>query len=306
MVSLGLTGLAPVRFEYSQTHMGVSVDITLYAESQQKAEAAAGAAFQRFADLDGIMSDYQKDSELNRLANSPLNTPVKLSPDLYVVLTRSLELARLSGGAFDITAGPIIRRWRKVRDDGVLPWPSEIKELKRQIGWQSIVLDPKKHTATLTKRLKLDLGGIAKGYACDAAIAVLKKQGVTSALVEAGGDISISNPPPDKKHWTISVRGWKEPLFAANCGVSTSGDTEQYVEIGGRRYSHIVDPRSGTALTSQIQVTVVAKTAFTADGLSTTCSVLGIGDRSDQLAEHYGARLTFIEGVQPLRGPEHQ
>jgi thiamine biosynthesis lipoprotein len=299
---LAVGGIALDRFEYSQVHMGVSVELTLYADSKEHAERAATRAFRRFAELDSIMSDYKPDSELNRLSAGPPDRPQLVSDDLFRVLERSLEVSRRSGGAFDITAGPVIRRWRQVREDGRLPWHSELAALKAQTGWKQIILDFASKTVTLHKAgLKLDLGGIAKGYACCEAVKVLSDEGIRSALVEAGGDLQASEAPPGKHSWTISVDGWKMPLEIKNQGVSTSGDTVQFVEIDGRRYSHIVDPRTGYALTSQLQVTVIARTAFETDPLATACSVLGEGARARDLARDYGAKLVFVTGSQPLR-----
>jgi thiamine biosynthesis lipoprotein len=269
------------RFEYTEYHMGVDVRMVVYTASKQQAETAVAAAFEEFAALDTIMSDYRPNSEQLRHRAKAGGPPVPVSKDLFTVLERGQIVARRSGGAFDVTCGPEIALWRAARKTHSLPDPREIARARALVGWRKLRLDPRRRTAQLLVRgMKLDLGGIAKGYADDRAQAVLKKHGITRALVEAGGDIVVTNPPPDTKGWRIQVAnsgGAAKPatLLFSNCAVSTSGDTEQFVTIGGRRFSHIVDPRTGWALTDRIQVTIVAPNGLLSDSLSTAVSVLG-------------------------------
>lgn len=265
---------APQRFEYSQVAMGVRARIVLYAKDEATAKQAASAAFDRIAALENVMSDYRPTSELMRLCEKASGPPVHVSPDLLFILTKSQELARRSGGAFDVTVGPMVRLWRTARRSGVLPTSAEISAAQSLVGWRKITIDPKASTVRLgVPGMKLDLGGIAKGYACDEAIRVLKQQGIKSALVEMGGDIVVSGPPPGTKGWEIEVAG--KTMILSNKAVSSSGDTEQFVEIGGKRYSHIVDPKTGLGLTNRIAVTIIAPNGVTSDGLSTAVSVLG-------------------------------
>jgi FAD:protein FMN transferase len=285
---------APVRFTYTQYHMGVDARLVVYAPDQATAEDACAAAFARIAALDSIMSDYRRDSELTRLCARAGRPPVRVSPDLFIVLRRAQEVARKSGGAFDVTAGPLILLWRKARKSGVLPSPAEIERARRRVGWKKLRLDEGARTARLTERgMKLDLGGIAKGYAADGAQRVLKARGITRALVELGGDIVVSGPPPGTDGWTIRVpnagddRGPADLRFARRA-VSTSGDTEQFAVIGGRRYSHVVDPRTGQALTNRVQVTLTAPDGLTSDPLSTALSILGEKGRAALLHAYPG------------------
>jgi thiamine biosynthesis lipoprotein len=175
------------------------------------------------------------------------------------------------------------------------------------MGWRLLELDGRLRTARLRKPgMRLDLGGIGKGYADDCAQQVLKEHGIRSALVQAGGDIVVSDPPPGKAGWRIEVPNAREPgappVLFANSAISTSGDLEQSVEIGGRRYSHIVDPRSGQPLTDRIQVTIVALDGLTSDGLSTAVSVLG-EEKGPALAATYpGTKvyIRFASGADPV------
>ena len=265
---------APHRFEYSQVAMGVRARIVLYAADGSAAQEAAGIAFDRIAALEDVMSDYRPTSELNKLCEKAGGPSVKVSPELLFILAESQELAQRSGGAFDVTVGPLVNLWRDARKTGVLPTPAEITAAQNLVGWRKMTIDPKASTVKLSvPGMKLDLGGIAKGYACDEAIRILREQGMDSALIEMGGDIVVSKSPQGTDGWEIEVAG--KPMALANKAVSSSGDTEQFVEIGGKRYSHIVDPRTGLGLTNRIAVTIIAPNGVTSDGLATAISVLG-------------------------------
>jgi len=275
--------------------MGVRVNLTFYAEGEFRARQAARKAFERFAELDAIMSDYRKDSELSRLSSMSGMGKVKVSQDLYRVLEFAQKISRLSGGAFDVTCGVIVSLWREARKTKKIPDRNALLEALLRTGWENIELDERSSSVELKQKgMKLDLGGIAKGYACDEALIELKKHGIESALVEAGGDIAISRPPPGAKGWRIAIHGSKnKPLFLSNCGVSTSGDLYQFVEIDGVRYSHIIDPRTGIGSTNHLQVTVIARNAITSDSLATALCVLGEKEGS-KLAKVFGAKAIFI------------
>lgn len=285
--------------------MGVDVRLVLYAPSEAQAEEAAAAAFRRIAALDQAMSDYRPTSELNRLCAQAGGPPVPISRDLFVVLERAVRLARESGGAFDPTVAPAVALWRRARRTGDLPAASELRAARELVDWRSLELNRLERTARLRKPgMRLDLGGIAKGYAGDQAQAVLKRRRITRALVEAGGDIVVSGPPPDKEGWEVEVRnaapsGPAPVLAFAHCAISTSGDTEQFVVVGGRRYSHIVDPRTGLGLTSRVAVTVAAPNGLTSDGLSTAVSVLG-AERGRALARRYAGTRLWVRTADDL------
>jgi FAD:protein FMN transferase len=271
------------RFEFTEAHMAVDFRVVLYAADAAKAKEAAAAAFARIKQLDEMMSDYQADSKLSRLSDTaPSPQPVHVSDDLWRVLSQAKIVCEQTSGAFDCTVGPVVKLWRRSRRTGELPSAEAIAAAREAVGDRFLELDPAKHTARLLKpKMRLDLGGIAKGYAADAALAVLKDRGVTRALVAGSGDIAVGDPPPGKKGWRIGIAPLElngppsRYVLLANAGVSTSGDSMQHVEIGGRRYSHVIDPRTGMALTDHCSVTVVAPNATTTDGLSTGISVLG-------------------------------
>jgi thiamine biosynthesis lipoprotein len=291
---------APValeRFEFTESQMGVPFRIVLYAAGRAQAEAAARAAFARVAALNAVMSDYDSDSELSRLSQtSGTGQAVKLGEDLWTVLARAQDLARRTDGAFDVTVGPCVNLWRKARRDRALPDPVRLARARAATGWRHLELDAKQRTARLrAPGMRLDLGGIAKGYAVDEALKVLASRGIRSALASGGGDLAVSDPPPGKPGWRIEVAALDAPdapparhVLLRRAGLATSGDLFQHVEIGGARYSHIVDPRTGLGLTDRSQVTVIARDCLTADSLSTAISVLG-PERGLDLANASGA-----------------
>jgi len=269
------------RFEFSSAHMGTRFSITLFAPEKNLAEAAAEAAFQRVAQLDDMMSDYKADSELVRLSESPAGQPVRVSEDLFDILAQAEKFSKLSDGAFDITVGPLVRLWRFARKKKTLPPNAEVQTALKCVGYKNLRLDRKARTATLlAPQMRLDLGGIAKGYAADQALTVLKSKGLSRALVVASGDIAVGDPPLGQRGWkveiaTLDASRTRPMLLLHNMGISTSGDIEQSIEIDGIRYSHIVSPKTGLGLTNRIQVTMLAPNATTTDALATAVSVLG-------------------------------
>ena len=285
------------RFEFRKVLMGVECRIVLYARDVATAKRACTAAFDRIAQLDAIMSDYRPDSELMQLCAKAHEAPVKVSEDLFVVLKTALEIAKASGGAFDITVGPFVALWRRARQTKQLPTEAELVAAKEKVGWQKVQLDLKERTVRLlVAGMRLDLGGIAKGYAGDCALAVLRRFGITQAMVEFGGDIVLGDPPPKRKGWRIALPDAmgkpQKVLELKKCAVSTSGATEQFVEINGQRYAHIVDPRTGLGLTKQVLVTVIAKKGILSDPLATALCVLGEKE-GQKLATAYGVTAYF-------------
>jgi thiamine biosynthesis lipoprotein len=280
------------RFEAVEPHMGTLVRITLYAPSERVAQTAFGAAFDRIRTLDGILSDYRPDSELNQVSKTAVGRAVPVSEDLFAVLARSQELAEATGGAFDITQGPVIRLWREARKSGRVPDPAAVREAASRSGFRKLHLDAERRTVMFDMAgMALDAGAIGKGYAASEAIEVLDGLGVSRALVALSGDLAFSGAPPGQRGWQIAVHSVDPPIVGVpwvleltDAAVSTSGSSEQHLEIDGRRYSHIIDPSSGMGLVGDITVTVIARHGLDADGLDTAISVLG-ADRGLALVE---------------------
>ena len=289
------------KFEAVEPHMGTLFRIELYARDAEQARAAFRAAFDRVAELDRELSDYLPDSELNRICSTAVGRPVEASPDLLRVVEASQRLAEESGGAFDVTLGPVIRLWRQARQRRQLPDPAELRAAAAHSGHRKLHTDPLRRTVLLDEAgMQLDLGGIAKGYAADEALAVVTRLGIRSALVAASGDLAFSDAPPGRRGWTIGIDSATRTLELTNAAVSTSGDEEQHAEIGGRRYSHIVDPATGMGLTDAITVTIVARRGIDADALATAVSVLG-ADRGSALLEKRGGVSGLIVTERGVR-----
>ncbi|MFQ3649109.1 MAG: FAD:protein FMN transferase [Gemmataceae bacterium] len=274
------------RYRFQEPHMGTLFRIQVYAPDQDKAAAAARAAFARVAELNSILSDYDPKSELMRLCAQAGGEPVKVSGPLFTVLARAQQVSRDSQGAFDVTIGPVVALWRKARRNARLPDATALQAARALVDWRQVVLDPDKQTVQLKQKgMRLDLGGIAKGYAADEMLAILRKQGLNRALIAAGGDLRAGDAPPGKSGWTVAIQPIEpkgDPtkegpryLSLVNAAVSTSGDAEQFIEIDGVRYSHIVDPRTGLGLPGRVSATVVAPDGITADSLATALAILG-------------------------------
>jgi thiamine biosynthesis lipoprotein len=300
MVFLGRTEPVLTRYEFTEPHMGTRFRIILYAPDEDTARKAATDAFARIASLNAIMSDYDNTSELMRLCAQAGGPPVPVSAELFFVLSKAQEVSRQSGGAFDVTVGPVVKLWRLARKRRKLPDAEKLAAARALVGWQNVRLDKDKRTVQLLKAgMQLDLGGIAKGYAADEALAVVKKHGIERALVAAGGDIAVSGPPPGADGWKIAIAtlpGEKDPgrLILHHAAVSTSGDAEQHVEIDGKRYSHIVDPRTGIGLIGRMSATVVARHGIDADSLTKVVAVLGPEEGIKIVESHEGASARMV------------
>jgi FAD:protein FMN transferase len=301
------------RYEFSSRQMGTEARIVLYAQSEDAARDATSHAFARITALDRVMSDYRDDSEVAALCRRAGSGPVEISDDLFRVLDVSQRLARESGGAFDVTVGPLTHLWRRARRLGELPDPDAVRAALALTGSDKLVLRPR--AAELrTAGMQIDLGGVGKGFAAEEAIAVLKRDGIRDALVALGGDIFALGAPPDRDGWTIAVSGLRDPetgnretpsqseRFASvslrDAAISTSGDAEQWLEADGVRYSHILDPRTGRPITGRHSVTVVAPSGALADGLATAVTVMGNDDGLRLIESMPGcaARISTMDG----------
>ncbi|MBI5387035.1 MAG: FAD:protein FMN transferase [Verrucomicrobia bacterium] len=298
------------RFEFSSPHMGTLWRITLYAPDAAAASNAVRAAFGRVRELDQCMSDYDPESELERLRKSPPGVPVNVSDDLFSCLQSAVAIARETRGAFDPTVGLEVQLWRQARRRHALPDPARLAVARESVGCHRLRLDARTKTVTLLgTNLWLDLGGIAKGFGADAALAVLRRRGLPRALVAASGDLAIGDPPPGQCGWRVGIGAvggrtneLAHVLILRNAAVSTSGDAEQFFELEGVRYSHIVNPRTGLGLTNRVQATIVAPCATRSDALATAVCVMG-AERGLKFIERDGRCAAFIllpkDGARP-------
>ena len=271
------------RFEFAETHMGSTFKIVLYSPDEASARRASQAAFQRIAALDAAFSDYNPESELMRLCDRAGGPPVAVSKDLFDILQRSKAMYERSEGAFDVTVGPVVRLWRRARRDHKMPNPETLARARDLVSSNFMTLDPDAQTVQLARPgMKLDLGAIAKGYASDEAVKLLAREGIRRTLVAGSGDIVTGDPPPGRDGWTIAIAALdpkpgapERSVLLRNAAISTSGDSAQFVEIDGKRYSHIVNPKTGLGVVDRCTVTVVAPDGATADALDTCVYILG-------------------------------
>jgi thiamine biosynthesis lipoprotein len=272
------------KYVYERAEMGLPFRVSMYASSESAARASADAAFEKIAQLNATFSDYDSDTEVSRLSRlSGQGKAVPVSSILWKVLTQAQALAVDTGGAFDVTVGPLVNTWRRARRKRELPSEELIAEMKARVGFEHVRLNEQAQTVELLRpEMRLDFGAIVKGVAIDEALDVVKNRGITRVLISGGGDMAAGDPPPGQPGWRIEIAALDAPsappaqvLLLANRAMATSGDIFQHVEIDGKRYSHIVDPRTGVGLTDHSLVTVVASDCATADALATAVSVLG-------------------------------
>lgn len=295
------TTRVPTRHEFDSVHMAIPFRMVLYGHDPVVVSNAAAAARARIEELNRVLSDYDPDSELSRLgAGSPHAGPVPISADLDSVLRRAVVVSRRTQGAFDITVGPMTQLWRRSRRQRALPEPAKLLAAKAAVGWSHIHFGPGRSVALTQPGMRLDAGGIAKGYAMDEAIKVLGAHGIRSALVAGAGDIRVSGPPPGEPGWKVEVAPLELPgappariVVLRDASLCTSGDLYQFVEIDGVRYSHVVDPSTGLGLTQQSRVTVIGKDAMTTDALSTGLSVAPL-DIAETAARAFGAAYHIV------------
>jgi len=294
-------GLA--RYEFQSPLMGTTFHIVLYCDDATRAQVAADEAFRRAEVLNGLLSDYDDQSEVRRLCDSaPHAGPVAVSPELWTVLACAIEVSRQSKGAFDVTVGPLVRLWRQARRTERLPSQERLREARASVGWRLVEMHPKTQAVRLPLAgMRIDLGGIAKGYAADACLETLRAHGIDRALVDAGGDVVAGEAPPGSEGWRIAVASMDSAttgyLILRHGAVATSGDTWQFVEIQGLRYSHLVNPRTGMAVTQRRLVNVAAPTGMLADAWASALSVLGPGAPLNMLSRRAGfeARVVTLD-----------
>ncbi|TLD71799.1 FAD:protein FMN transferase [Phragmitibacter flavus] len=283
------------RFRFERPLMGTRFIVVVYANDQTVAANAANTAFELAENLNAVVSDYLPDSELASLTSKPIDTPISLSPLLYGLLDHSRRIAEATDGAFDPTLGSLTKLWRETRDHRCLPDPERLRTAQASVGWRHFSLDPTTRTITLHRQnMAFDLGGMAKGYAADLMLGSLASNGITKAMIAAGGDIRLGDPPPGRAGWRVALQTFDlarhdEVVTLSNAAVSTSGDLHQSVEIDGIRYSHILDPHTGLGLTRRIAAIAIADEAKLSDPFATAASVLG-PDAGEKLRTFPGLR----------------
>ncbi len=306
-----LIATAPARAEdwrlltFSEPHMGTEFTIRAWTEEGREADLTLSvrSAFVRIAALDAALSDYRPESEINALAKAPTGEPFPVSEDLFTLFEKAGRLTEDTDGAFDITAGPLIRLWRISRKNNALPSPAQIASAKARTGFNHLVLDPAKRT--ITKKIDgmlFDLGAIAKGYASDVALAILREDGFPRSLVAASGDIATGDAPPGETGWRVGIETLEvgrdlkdlQTVTLVNQAISTSGDTRRFFEHEGVRYSHIVSTKTGLGLTERIGASVIAPDATTSDSHSTAVVLLGVKEGLQFIRDRRGVECQIV------------
>lgn len=275
--------------------MGTFAHVIAVAPDQRTANKSIDAALQQLQTIESLMSYHRDDSEIAILNRSAYERPLKVSKDTFQVVQKAIEFSSLSDGAFDITVGPLVDLWRKAAEANSVPSDSKLADARAKIGYEKLILDPNKMSIQFAvDGMKLDLGGIAKGYGIDKAVEAMQSCGATGGLVDVGGNIRCFGKPKAKPHWLIGIQDPNEienrkpkiensidvgkPLviLKLNDGaVATSGHYRRFVSIGGKKFSHIIDTKTGFSSDKLASVTIIAKDAITADALSTAVIVMG-------------------------------
>ncbi len=272
------------RYEDSRISMACAYSIVVYGEDESKLANAVNAAFDEVDRIDRLMSHYKPESPLSQLNRQAASEAVKVEPELFDFISECLRYSRESDGAFDVTVGPLLKTWGFFRGEGRMPKASELAEARSKVGWRHVILDGKEKTIRFDHAgVELDLGGIAKGYAVDKAVAVLRQQGVQRALVSAcGSTIYGLGAPPGEDGWEVKLR---DPLSSQKTAMSVrlkdralsvSGSYEKFFDLGGKRYSHIFDPRTGWPVQGVLSVAVLTDTGTAGDALDNVFYVLGV------------------------------
>lgn len=259
-------GALTQRVEANIDAMGSTYTIVAYGQDEARLRAAVEDASEEARRLDHLLSNYIPSSEWSQVNREASNQPVRVSTELFQLLAACVEYSRESGGAFDITVGPLMKVWGFYKGTGHLPHRAEVRGAMAKVGYQNILLDPAAHTVRFAKEgVEIDPGGIGKGYAVDKMVEILKEDGVKSALVSASGSsIYGLGAPPDEPGWKIKIRDPKDASKTAaevvlkDNSLSTSGNYEKFFFAEGKLYSHIMDPTAGYPSEGMLSVSVVS------------------------------------------------
>ncbi|MDO8804548.1 MAG: FAD:protein FMN transferase [Elusimicrobiota bacterium] len=285
MLMTGLAACSPgklKKFQDERALMGTKVSITVFSEDGEKAARAMEAAFSRISALEAILSKQRKGSDIDRLNSSP-DGKTKVAPETFEVIKRAVDYGKITLGAFDVTVEPLLKLWERAEKENLLPTPAALKRALDMAGYDHISLDPVTLEVKFDKPgMRIDIGGIAKGYIVGEAVKAIQAQGVTQALVTAGGDMYALGANPERGAWNIGIRNPLKQeenirfIEVSDRAVSTSGHYMRFYTVKGKQYSHIVDPRTGyPAKNNVVSVTVIGADGTAVDALTKSMVVLG-------------------------------
>ncbi|MBW1975031.1 MAG: FAD:protein FMN transferase [Deltaproteobacteria bacterium] len=289
-------------FRRDELLMDTVVSIQVVHSNPKEASRVLDKAFAFMKKLSNKMNSHNRNSEIAHLNARGYPGPFHVSDELFQVIEESVEVSRITGGAFDITVGPLLELWPIYRKNNFkVPDQEQLMKALKLVGWQYLKLDPAARTVRFQKKgMKIDLGGIAKGFIVDRTIEFLKKMGIRGALINAGGDIYAMGKTPSGDPWKIGVRHPRDPdrliavLGISDGSVVTSGDYERYITKNGVKYTHVVDPRTGFTVQKTASVTIIGNTTAFADALATAMMVLGPDDGYAMLVNFTGIEGLFI------------
>ena len=298
---------APVRGEWyarEEAIMGTAIRVELWSEDRADGEAAINAVMAEMHRIDHAMSPHKPESELSRINRHATATPVTLSEEMARLIDRSIEFSKLSGGAFDITyasVGHLYDYRERIR-----PTDAALARGREAVGYQNLIRDAGKRTLRFGREgMRIDLGGFAKGHAVDNSTAILKRRGVTNAIVSAGGDSRVLGDHRGRP-WTIAIRDPRRVgevvavLPLEETAISTSGDYERFFENDGVRFHHVIDPKTGKSPSSVHSVTILAADGLTAEGLSKSVFVLGLDKGMRLIESQQGVDAVVIDASGQL------
>lgn len=280
--------------------MGTDVTITVVAPTVEKGSAAIDAGMAELRRLDAMMSIYKDDSEITRVNRAAGMKPVKVSPELIEVVQDAAKVSKLSGGVFDVTVGPLVVLWQMRLKEGKIPTDEEIARIRPLVDYRNIVVDRKASTIFLKKTgMIMDFGGM-KGYMVDRTADVIKKRGITSAIIAVAGDIWVLGRREDGKPWRIGVQHPRlhdktlAVLDLSDKYISTSGDYERFVIRENKRYHHIIDPRTGKPSKGVISATLIGNKGALIDPLAKAPFILG-PEEGLKIVENVGAEAIIVD-----------
>lgn len=285
---------------YEDLLMATALRIEIYCDGEQG--RIEQALLQALAKADGFVaqaSAHDAESNIGRFNQPDFSGRMHCGRELFACLQLCSELQALSGGAFDASCGEAVRLWRRARQQGQLPDASQVAAARANSGWAQLQLDAASQTvAKKNPHLRLDLGGIGKGFVVDLLFESLRAAGLERACVAIAGDVRVGEPPPGRKHWRVGVallEKNRSMLYVnlRNAAISSSGDLYQGAIIAGHRYSHIIDPRSAMALQECDAVSVIASRCALSDALATTACVMGASRDWNKLAARFGCAAVF-------------
>lgn len=262
------------QYDFEVQKMGTQFRIIFFAENDAIADQVSKKAFARIDELNLIFSDYDSQSEVSRISSFPEpDKPVKLSNELHYVLSLSQFLSEKSNGAFDVTIGPLSKLWRRAIRRQTFPGNDLVEEKRALVDYQNIQLLEDHHVVFLSADMKLDFGGIAKGYTVDEVYKSLLASGIDYALVDGGGDIYAGEHPTNPLGW--KVKQSDETIYLHNEAIASSGGTFKFIVHNGKTYCHIIDPRTGFGIPKVEPVFIRASSCTLADALASIASIEG-------------------------------